>query len=1098
MALDFTPRPDNSERGVQVVEAQGYAGSAPKDLLVKTDAALKPAFGGALKRPLVFKPLPTTQRSKAVSQKPGVKRTALNGADSGSDSDSDGHVEPNSSTVENGNKTATSHKGQGVTASNLSSLPVVPEQVAKAIRAASTLEKSYPAPSKSVKSSRPSFFVSIDRPEAVQIARVSLPVVGEEQAIMESIYENDVTILCGETGSGKTTQVPQFLYEAGFGDPKHPKFKGMIGITQPRRVAAVSMASRVGEEMSLTGGQVAYQIRYDSTTVKPSTRIKFMTDGVLLRELSGALGIHSEGSSASERGPSGDLLLKKYSCIIIDEAHERTVGTDVLIGWLTRIVSIRNSGKIKGVDPLKLVIMSATLRVEDFTENKGLFPGPSKPPVIKVDGRQYKVTVHYNKKTPELDYVSEAYKKVCKIHTKLPKGGVLVFLTGQREVMSLVTKLRDRFPQKDLRTDSALEGTKMSEKGEGSGNGMMDEVEEADLDATDLANDDFVYDSDDGSDNEESDLEVLPGEDGEDDADDAANDARDEKVEAPLHVLPLYSLLSTKAQMMVFEPPPEGARLVVVATNVAETSLTIPNMRYVVDCGKVKEVGVTISRLRYDIHTGVQTFQIHWTSQASADQRAGRAGRVGPGHCYRLFSSAVFANYFEKFTKPEILRIPIEDVILQMKAMGIQNVVNFPFPTIPSRDQLKRSENLLTHLGILEVSGAVSRITELGKVASRFPVSPRYAKMIVVAAQQKDPAILGFVIAIVSGLSVGDPFVMDDEILKEIEDAADTDEGDEKSRKSSKRAEWFRARHMFEGAAPTSDILRLLAAFGAYSCEARKSQHAAHQFCQDYFLRPKAMEEMLKLQSQLRNIVKDTLTEAELYPAAIAMERLGKLTPPTAKQGVLVRQILLVAFPDHVARLDESYRGPKDASPVYQTMWAEKDEIFVIHPSSCLHNERPAPKWIVYGEIVGKEERVSADTSGLVGVRGALSMDGTKVGNDGSLVAQFGAVPSGSRKKIWIKSVTSVAENWIAGMMPASLCSTGRILDDPEPRYNPKKDSIAGFAIPTLGPKLWMLPTREIDLPEGMLKYAYFAKALLEGVLDFERNSRDCFKILEV
>jgi ATP-dependent RNA helicase DHX37/DHR1 len=241
-----------------------------------------------------------------------------------------------------------------------------------------------PVVDKPIPPRHPAFYVPVNRLEQYQLSRVALPVVAEEAPIMEAILENDVIVLCGETGSGKTTQVPQFLYEAGFGDPKHPKFKGMVGITQPRRVAAISMAQRVSQELNVHQGEVAYQVRYDASTVNSNTRIKFMTDGILLRELSSA------ASKGDNHQGGTDLLLTKYSCIIVDEAHERTVGTDVLIGWLTRILTLRNSGSIKGLSPLKLVIMSATLRVEDFTENKQLFP-LTKPPVLKVDGRQYKV-----------------------------------------------------------------------------------------------------------------------------------------------------------------------------------------------------------------------------------------------------------------------------------------------------------------------------------------------------------------------------------------------------------------------------------------------------------------------------------------------------------------------------------------------------------------------------------------------------------------------------------------------------------------------------------------------------------------------------------
>ena len=207
-------------------------------------------------------------------------------------------------------------------------------------------------------------------------------------------------IIVGETGSGKTTQIPQFLYEAGYAS--HAK----IGITEPRRVAATSMARRVGEELNLGGDIVSYQIRYEGN-VTDKTKIKFMTDGVLLREI------------------EKDFLLTNYSVIIIDEAHERSVFTDILIGVLSRIVPLRL--KKTPDSPLKLIIMSATLRVEDFTTNSKLFKIP--PPVVSVESRQFPVTVHFNKKT-NVDYMADAFKKVCKIHNTLPDGGILVFVTG--------------------------------------------------------------------------------------------------------------------------------------------------------------------------------------------------------------------------------------------------------------------------------------------------------------------------------------------------------------------------------------------------------------------------------------------------------------------------------------------------------------------------------------------------------------------------------------------------------------------------------------------------------------------------------------------
>lgn len=270
------------------------------------------------------------------------------------------------------------------------------------------------------------FYVPVNRTPEIQAARLKLPVCGEEQTIMEAIRNNTVVIICGETGSGKTTQVPQFLYEAGWSHPDSDN-PGLIGVTQPRRVATVSMAKRVAQELNLTDKEVSHQIRYDAT-VSDKTRIKFMTDGVLLREM------------------SQDLLLTKYSTIIIDEAHERNLNTDILIGVVSRVLKLRaelsrqDREKIK---PLRVIIMSATLRVSDFTENKTLFPVV--PPVINVNARQYPVAIHFNKKTP-LDHVGEAYKKITKIHERLPHGGILVFLTGQNEINQLCKQLRKRYP----------------------------------------------------------------------------------------------------------------------------------------------------------------------------------------------------------------------------------------------------------------------------------------------------------------------------------------------------------------------------------------------------------------------------------------------------------------------------------------------------------------------------------------------------------------------------------------------------------------------------------------------------------------------------
>lgn len=760
--------------------------------------------------------------------------------------------------------------------------------------------------------------VNVVRSPEATAAREELPVVAEEDVIMRTILENAVTIVCGETGSGKTTQVPQFLYESGFGSAGSAN-PGMIGITQPRRVAAVSMSKRVGAELGLTENQVSYQIRYDAS-VSPQTRVKFMTDGVLLREL------------------AQDLLLDKYSTVIVDEAHERSVNTDVLIGMLSRVVRLREQRWLRdGSRPLRLVIMSATLRVGDFVENATLFPTP--PPVLHIAARQHPVAVHFNRRTVQ-DYVSETIKKASKIHTRLPPGGILIFLTGQQEVVTVCRKLAKRYSKQSISAKSRIAPSAS----------VADvENEEIDLGTVDAPE---VPDAEDG----DFDPEAL-------DSDNDSDETEMPLADSPMHILPLYSLLPNEEQQRVFEPPPEGHRLVVVATNVAETSITIPGITYVVDCGRAKE-------RRTDPKSQVQSYDVAWISKASASQRAGRAGRTGPGHCYRLYSSAVYEEHFSEFSAPEILRTQIDGLVLQMKAMNIDNVANFPFPTPPDRSELRRAERSLVHLGALEHAQVTSggrrvtqaRVTSLGRSMALFPVVPRYAKLL---AQGGQHGCMPYAVAIVAAMSVGDVFVREESLAFEIPDADDPAAAKEARRAA--RSRYYQAMRIFDALGEgMSDVFRLLSAVGAY--EHAAATGAGSSFCERHFLRPKAMDEIHKLRAQLGNLV---LASAQLSDRDERRVRDPQLSPPNDAQLKVLRQLIAAMYIDRVAvRADivdapeaeqGGPRGAKMASTrgVPYVALGVPGAVFV-HPSSGFFHG-PPPEWVVFGELHQSASKTAVD-----------------------------------------------------------------------------------------------------------------------------------------
>ncbi|CAH8532293.1 unnamed protein product [Heterobilharzia americana] len=549
-----------------------------------------------------------------------------------------------------------------------------------------------------------------------------------EATIMESISENDCVIICGATGCGKTTQVPQFLYEAGYATEGY-----MIGITEPRRVAAISMARRVGEELNLTPSQVSYHIRYDKEVTK-ETLVKFMTDGILLQEI------------------KQDFELSRYSAVIVDEAHERSVYSDVILGLISMVVRLRRRRYTENIPtngkvllPLKLIIMSATLKVNDFSENRRLFP-TSPPPVIHVESRQYPVTCHFAKSTNP-DYLKAAFRKVVSIHKTSPPGGVLVFVTGQQEANTLCKVCDDPDSIEKNNASSFIDLNNFD---------IIPADEETEIGHTRVHRKNLVKveKKPDQSINEVADDTDVEEIDDDDEILEQINQARNESYPGPVHALPFYSLLPPERQQNIFQPPPENHRLVVVATNVAETSLTIPNIRFVVDTGKVKTKV-------YEPTTGTSSFEIVWISQASAEQRAGRAGRIGPGHCYRLYSSQIFSS-MKQFSIPDILLRPIDEVVLMLKLyLGSTKLSLFPLPTPPSTQAIEAAERRLLALGALKevsnASGGHSRtISDAGKWMTRVPVPARFARMLLFANQCH---LMPYAVILVAALSVPNLFI---------------------------------------------------------------------------------------------------------------------------------------------------------------------------------------------------------------------------------------------------------------------------------------------------------------------------------------------------
>lgn len=465
----------------------------------------------------------------------------------------------------------------------------------------------------------------------IDVQRKQLPIYQAKPQLLTQLRQLHGAILIGETGSGKTTQIPQYLYEAGIGR------LGMIAVTQPRRVAAISLAGRVAEEKRTQLGKlVGYTVRFEDVT-SPETKLKFMTDGMLLREA------------------IGDPLLLRYTVVVLDEAHERTVHTDVLFGV---VKTAQRRRKELNKIPLKVIVMSATMDVDLFSEYF------NKSPVLYLEGRQHPIQIYYTKQ-PQSDYLQAALVSIFQIHQEAPSShDILVFMTGQEEIEALARTCRDI-------------------------------------------------------------AKHLPDGCG------------------PMVVIPLYASLPPTQQLRVFLPAPKGCRKVILSTNIAETSVTISGIKYVIDTGMVKAK-------RFNPDSGLEVLAVQRVSKAQAWQRAGRAGREDSGFCYRLYTEQEFDNLIP-MTVPEIQRCNLAGVMLQLMALGIPDVTNFDFMSKPSPEAIRSAVDHLELLGAVEKKDGQVFLTTLGKKMASFPLEPRYAKTILLSP---DYSCSEEILSIVSLLSV--------------------------------------------------------------------------------------------------------------------------------------------------------------------------------------------------------------------------------------------------------------------------------------------------------------------------------------------------------
>jgi len=606
---------------------------------------------------------------------------------------------------------------------------------------------------------------NFSRSKSLREQREYLPAFAVREELLRVIRDNQVVVVVGQTGSGKTTQLTQFLYEDGYGK------NGLIGCTQPRRVAAMSVAKRVAEEMEVKlGSKVGYAIRFEDCTSK-ETAIKYMTDGVLLRE--------------SLVEPD----LDKYSCIIMDEAHERALNTDVLMGLIKKVLARRRD--------LKLIVTSATMNAERFSR----FYGGA--PEFFIPGRTFPVDIQYSK-SPCEDYVDSAVRQVLAIHVSQGPGDILVFMTGQEDIEVTCELVAER-------------------------------------------------------------LNLL-------------NDP------PKLSILPIYSQMPADLQAKIFDRAAPGVRKVIVATNIAETSLTVDGIMYVVDSG--------FSKLKvYNPKMGMDTLQITPISQANASQRAGRAGRTGPGKAFHLYTERAFRDEFYIQTIPEIQRTNLANTVLLLKSLGVKDLLDFDFMDPPPQDTISTSLFDLWALGALDNLGG---LTELGSKMTCFPMDPSLAKLVITSC---DYGCSEEMLTIVSMLSVPSVFYRPKERMEEA-DAA--------------REKFFD---------PSSDHLTLLHVYQQWSANGRKDN-----WCVRHFLHPKALRRAEEIRNQLKDIMSSQ--KMELVSAGYNTE--------------IIRQCICSGY----------YHQAAKRKGLGEYVNLRTSVAIQLHPTSALYNSGDPPDYVVYHELI--------------------------------------------------------------------------------------------------------------------------------------------------